>query len=753
MASSSVPRSFLCAITHDIMNEPMIDTEGNSYEKTAIMEWLSRNNTSPITRAPLYARQLNFNRALKDAIEEYKTRNGMTTGQDTQQPQLQPQNEEKIVKEEVNDNEMVFLETKTYKNVGKEVYVNIDIKTVDGNKEVSKDIVVVVDVSGSMGDAAKVNDMSGNQVDVGFTLLDITKHGLNTIVESLGNNDRLSIVTFSNDAKVIADITIATDGNKRILKNKINNLRTEGSTNLWEGIKVGLQQFSKIKDSEYRVQALLILTDGVPSSHFEPTRGIIETLKHFISKYKPEETIPTIYTYGFGYSLDTRLLSEIASIGKGNFSFIPDSGFVGTVFVNSIANISTTIGRTADLYFQPVNGAIIKDIIGYNGIEKSSVGTIHYGQSKTLVLKMELPEENYNKEYLWYSLGYTGLSGKYIDKQSKGDNNYRDKDDEFSKNLLRLEFVDLGFDIIKNDVYKIDESKLNVDKFVNKTVKRDNKLKSNPIMIDIDSQVKLAVSNTTYYNKWGKNYIYSFISAHKQQRCNNFKDKSVQEYGGTLFKDLRDKYDDIFNSMLPPVPSRHVNVDNGKTSNTTVQMDMSRFNNVDNGCYHEDSKVHMANGTYKKCSEIVKGDEVLTLYGKTKVLCVVKSDCKDNKCEMNMFESGLMITPYHPIYYNNDWVFPTNINNNKYTVECSSVYSYLLEGEHTIIINNIVCITLGHNSEHAVLKHEYFGKNVVEHLKGMRGYDKGQLHFKYGSIKRDKNNDVIGFDETRLNTN
>jgi hypothetical protein len=48
----------------------VVDHEGYSYEKSAILEWLSRNPTSPITRNPLRVDQLAPNRALKALLLE-----------------------------------------------------------------------------------------------------------------------------------------------------------------------------------------------------------------------------------------------------------------------------------------------------------------------------------------------------------------------------------------------------------------------------------------------------------------------------------------------------------------------------------------------------------------------------------------------------------------------------------------------------------------------------------------------------------
>ena len=54
----------ICPITQDVMREPVIDREGNTYEKSAILEWLKSTNTSPVTRNVISALELVPNRAL-----------------------------------------------------------------------------------------------------------------------------------------------------------------------------------------------------------------------------------------------------------------------------------------------------------------------------------------------------------------------------------------------------------------------------------------------------------------------------------------------------------------------------------------------------------------------------------------------------------------------------------------------------------------------------------------------------------------
>jgi hypothetical protein len=71
MDEQGLPKSFLCPITGEIMLDPVMDPEGNSYERSAIEEWLGKSRTSPVTRTHLIASSLMPNRALKDAIQAY----------------------------------------------------------------------------------------------------------------------------------------------------------------------------------------------------------------------------------------------------------------------------------------------------------------------------------------------------------------------------------------------------------------------------------------------------------------------------------------------------------------------------------------------------------------------------------------------------------------------------------------------------------------------------------------------------------
>ncbi|MBA8667618.1 ankyrin repeat domain-containing protein [Holosporaceae bacterium 'Namur'] len=68
-------RSFMCIITQDLMEDPVIAEDEHSYEKEAIQRWMRENyNVSPVTRQRMNPNILIPNRNLKNAIEEYRAK-------------------------------------------------------------------------------------------------------------------------------------------------------------------------------------------------------------------------------------------------------------------------------------------------------------------------------------------------------------------------------------------------------------------------------------------------------------------------------------------------------------------------------------------------------------------------------------------------------------------------------------------------------------------------------------------------------
>ena len=64
--------SFICRISQIMMENPVITPYGTTYEKSAIIDWISKNKNDFMTKKVLNENMLVNNYMLKVAIKNYK---------------------------------------------------------------------------------------------------------------------------------------------------------------------------------------------------------------------------------------------------------------------------------------------------------------------------------------------------------------------------------------------------------------------------------------------------------------------------------------------------------------------------------------------------------------------------------------------------------------------------------------------------------------------------------------------------------
>lgn len=351
----SINLGFYCPITSDLMRDPVIDHEGNTYERDAIEAWIDRHMTSPITRNRLTRDDLRPNRALKNSIEEALTlHRNMPTRNPMAGPALPGQDSLNLPPLQLTLNAKLMdpfqlqplLDKKITDDSYCEFLLHASVLAPSIKDRVPSDIVVVVDVSGSMGNDANTAVVESS----GLCLLDVVKHAVKTIISVLGDKDRLSLVSFSNSAIKIFDLMPMDAVGKENALHLLDKLTPGGMTNLWDGLQAGmniLKERSLPGGTKYgNNSAVLLLTDGEPN--IVPPRGFIPMMKRY-AQQNGGRFPGTVSFFGFGYSLDSMLLRKLAMEGGGMYCFIPDSGFVGTAFVNALANILATVTMDAEL--------------------------------------------------------------------------------------------------------------------------------------------------------------------------------------------------------------------------------------------------------------------------------------------------------------------------------------------------------------------------------------------------------------------
>ena len=414
-----------------------------------------------------------------------------------------------------------------------------------------------------------------------------------------------------------------------------------------------------------------------------------------------------ISTFGFGYALDSKLLQELSQTGGGQYSFIPDAGLVGTIFVHAIANIMTTALRNCTISIEENQRALGHRMVG-NNVE---IGTVHYGQPKNVIIDMA----NNRNDICLKIVGK--LPNKPFEKTitftpSSAESNI---DDDY----WRLIFVQECWKAFNQMPANADEAKRIIQKLGQDLEQVPPTLFLKELLIDIKGQATEAFK-PNYFEKWGRHYIPSLLYAHANQICNNFKDPGVQKYGGDLFRKIRDVADDLFSRLPAPKPTIPVN-DYRPGGSYTPMVSMASYNNAGYVCFHKDCQVETVLGT-KKVSELVKGDK---LKSGAIVDCVVQS--KAGIIEMVQL-GDLILTPWHPILLGNaEWTFPIHLQSPT-LMEIDYVYSVLVSGPPSITVSGYTCATLGHNFSGPVIGHEFFGTSKVRlALESMKGWENGRV--------------------------
>ena len=131
--------------------------------------------------------------------------------------------------------------------------LTLGIRTETAQRTGSGNYVLLVDVSGSMGGV-----VSGTE---GQTRLDLVKLGANKLVDSLGADDHLSIVTYANGAETVLASTAATEENKPVIRNAIAKLTSYGSTYGSGGLERAYAEAEKYA-AEAGNSRVVLLSDG-----------------------------------------------------------------------------------------------------------------------------------------------------------------------------------------------------------------------------------------------------------------------------------------------------------------------------------------------------------------------------------------------------------------------------------------------------------------------------------------------------------
>lgn len=89
------------------------------------------------------------------------------------------------------------------------------------------------------------------------------------------------------------------------------------------------------------------------------------------------------------------------------------------------------------------------------------------------------------------------------------------------------------------------------------------------------------------------------------------------------------------------------------------------------------------------------------------------------------------------MYLGGKWTFPID-QAKVVTMYVDCYYNFVMDSDHSMIVNDIPCISLGHGFQDEVAKHGYFGTNlIIDDLSRISGWEQGSVLVGNKAFKRD----------------
>ena len=245
-------------------------------------------------------------------------------------------------------------------------------------------LTFVIDVSGSMS--------MDNR-------LGLVKRSLELLVEQLRPTDRVGIVVYGTEARVVLDSTPGSD--KQTILRAVDSLETEGSTNAEAGIRLGYKMAMRAFNPE-GINRVILCSDGVANVGETGPDAILSEVKRYV-----DQGI-TLTTFGFGMSnYNDTLMEQLADGGNGFYAYVDDIDEARRLFVENLTSTLQVIALNAKVQvdFNPdavaryrlvgfENRAVADEDFRNNKVDAGEIGA---GHSVTALYEIKLQPEAYGR--------------------------------------------------------------------------------------------------------------------------------------------------------------------------------------------------------------------------------------------------------------------------------------------------------------------------------------------------------------------
>lgn len=276
-------------------------------------------------------------------------------------------------------------------------------------------LVFVIDVSGSMNRENR---------------LELVKKALRVLVDNLKDHDKVGIVVYGSNGRVILEPISIRDRDK--ILSAIEWLQPGGSTNAEEGLRLGYKMAEQSFEKD-KINRIILCSDGVANVG----RTSAEDLLKWIKQYAEKGITLTAVGFGMGNYNDI-LMEKLGDKGNGHYAYVDDFSEAKRIFMENLTGTLQVIARDVKIQvdFDPETVRSYR-LLGYENRDvadnkfrddKEDGGEIGSGHQVTALYEIKLHEKSASSH-----IGTIYIRHKHPETNEVSEVAYEIKRDDFQK--------------------------------------------------------------------------------------------------------------------------------------------------------------------------------------------------------------------------------------------------------------------------------------------------------------------------------
>jgi Ca-activated chloride channel family protein len=212
------------------------------------------------------------------------------------------------------------------------------------------------------------------------------KEASHMLIDMLGEQDRLAIVSYGSDVRTEIKSKKVTPANKELLHNAVRGIRLHGSTNLSGGYERG-RELVMAHNRDDTINRVLLLSDGHANVGVTQTPQLGALARGGLNKGV------SLTTMGIGLDYNETLMTEMAQQGAGNYYFIEKGEQIAKMFQKECHGLASTVARNTVVEIEMAPGVELLELRGFKytrkgGIARVKLAEFFGNQQKDILVKL-----------------------------------------------------------------------------------------------------------------------------------------------------------------------------------------------------------------------------------------------------------------------------------------------------------------------------------------------------------------------------